>query len=186
MNKLFSLLACALIFMLLNVSISFSQNTRGSQKKVTWELVSTTDAQSLYRNTQNLSETPHGTIIAQEKIVPKTDTLEGRQSRSKTIETLTGMIGEKGANTYSYHLKIEEYDCKEGSKRTLQFKFYDDTGRNIQNVPEFHYRKGSKEFQGPPPPIGKNEKPNWFHPSPKSVGETILKAVCRANRTLAR
>jgi hypothetical protein len=186
MNKLFSLLTGALIFMLLTASISLAQNDRGGQKKTVWELVSTTEAQSLYRNVQNISETTHGTIIAQEKIVPRIDTFEGRQSRRKTIETLNGMVGEERANTYSYHLKIEEYDCREGSKRTLQFKFYDGTGRNIQNVPEFHYRKGSKEFEGPPPPIGKNEKPDWFRPSPNSVGETILKAVCRANGTPTR
>lgn len=181
LDKPLSLLAWSLVSMLMIAGASFAQNTGGS-RTIAWELVSTTDAQTLYRSTQIISKTPYGTIRAWEKIVPRTDTPEGRQGRLKTIGTLIGMVGEARANSYSYHLKIEEYDCREGSKRTLQFKFYDDKGRNIQNVPEFHYTRGGKKFEGPPPPISKNEKPDWFHPSPNSVGETILKAVCGVHR----
>lgn len=179
-NKAGSAIGFSLLFVLAVFSPRFAQNNAaGTRPK--WELVSTTDGQFIYRGTHGISRTSHGTIIAWEKIVPQLDTPKGRESRRSRIQSLTDMIGAGRASTYSYYLKIEEYDCREGSKRTLQFKFYDQAGRNLQNIPEFYYTKGGRVIQGPPPPIGKNEKPSWFHPTPNSVGEKIVKVVCGAN-----
>lgn len=179
-NKAESAIGFSLLFVLVVFSLSFAQSN-AARTRQSWVLVSTTDAQFIYRGTQGISKTSHRTIIAWEKIVPRLDTSEGRESKRSRIRSLTNMIGAERANTYGYYLKIEEYDCREGTTRTLQFKFYDHAGRNIQNVPEFRYSKGGRVIQGPPPPVGKNEKPNWLHPTPNSVGERILKAVCSAN-----
>jgi hypothetical protein len=164
-----------LLFILLVAAASEAQySTTG----VTWQLVSKTPGESIFRSTHIILRTDHGTIIAWEKLVPRSDTTEGRESRNQTLHTLIGMVGEKRANTYSYQLKIEEYDCVEHMKRTLQFKFYDSLGNNIQNVPEFHYTRNGKVFQGPPPPIPKNAKPEWWRPPASSLGGGILDAVC--------
>lgn len=179
-NKTGLAIGSSLFFVFGVFSTSFAQSSAAPTRQ-SWVLVSTTDAQFIYRGTHGISKTSHKTIIAWEKIVPRLDTSEGRESRRSRIQSLTNMIGAEQANTYGYYLKIEEYDCGEGSTRTLQFKFYDHAGRNIQNVPEFHYSKGGRVIQGPPPPVGKNEKPNWLHPTPNSVGERILKVVCSAN-----
>ncbi len=179
-NKTGLAFGLSLLFVFVVFSISYAQ-TKAARTRENWELVSTTNAQFIYRGTHGLSVTDHQTIIAWEKVVPRLDTPEGRESRQSRIQSLTKMIGAERANTYSHYLKIEEYDCREGSTRTLQFKFSDRAGRNIQNIPEFHYSKGGRVIQGPPPPIGKNEKPNWFHPAPDSVGEKMLRAVCSAN-----
>lgn len=179
-NKAGLAIGFSLLFVFVIFSTSFAQSKAAGTRE-SWELVSTTDRQIIYRGTHGISKTSHRTIIAWEKIVPRLDTPEGRESRRSRIQSLTNMIGAERAKTYSYYLKIEEYDCRERSTRTLQFKFYDQVGRNIQNIPEFHYTKAGRIFQGPPPPIGKHEEPDWIHPNPESVGERILNVVCSAN-----
>ena len=128
-----------------------------------WELVATTDSESLYRSANPPSRTSQGTVTSQEKIVPRLDTSEGLNARRDTITTITKSIGVTLASTYSYRSKIEEYDCNQGNKRTLQFLFYNERGMIIHRVP------------AQIPPIS---RPDWYHPPAGSIGERFLNAVC--------
>lgn len=137
---------------------------RTSRGEPRWELVATTDVQSLYRSTNPISRTAQGTITAWEKIVPRMDTAEGRNARKETIRTITKSIAVTIANSYSYYSKLEEYDCDRGNKRTLQFLFYNERGKIIHRVPA----------QIPP-----TSRPEWFHPLAGSIGERLVTAVCQ-------
>lgn len=107
------------------------------QSPVEWVAGATSESNIYFINTRTSPKpTARGTIIASDKLIPRLDSEEGRESYAGDVELLTSDIGRKEiARTYSFQIETIEYNCTQKVNRVMQRVFYDQHGKSIYKTP---------------------------------------------------